>query len=319
MAKQFVNELKEDQAVDSKFSVKYKKPPREYKNGYKFTIGLSDRTREIELKYWGGTDKEAVQRVFDSFQVDDVIHVVGIVSSWYEKIEIHVNEGKGKIEKTEDFDMEDFVPKTKQDIDKMLAEIKNTIEGTENPHIKQLLNSFFSDPSFVDEFKTAPAGITMHHAYIGGLLEHTIHVLQICRTLLNIYPQLDKDLLFSGAILHDIGKIKEFRVTTNIKQSEEGMLRGHITMGEEMILERMKKVADFPKDLKIKIAHIMLAHHGNNEYGSPVVPAFAEAEAIYYADECDAKLDQHISIKEDPGTEDFRTYSRKLRRPVYLK
>ena len=318
MAKQFINELKEGQPVDSTFSVKYRKSPSAYKNGYKFTAGLSDKTGEIELKYWGGPDKDAVQRMFDSFKEGDVIRVVGIVSK-YERVEIHVNEGKGSVEKVLDYDRMDFVPMTKQNIEEMFAEIKRAIDGIQNPHLRQLLGAFFGNPAFVKEFKNAPAGITMHHAYIGGLLEHTLHVLRICRALLDIYPQLDRDLLFAGAILHDIGKTREYEVTTNIKQGEEGMLRGHITIGEEMVVEKIKEIPDFPGDLRMKVAHMMLAHHGNNEYGSPVVPAFAEAEAIYYADECDAKLDQHIDTKENPATEDFRVWSRKLRRPVYLK
>jgi 3'-5' exoribonuclease len=119
--------------------------------------------------------------------------------------------------------------------------------------------------------------------------------------------------------LHDIGKTREFRVTTNIKQTEDGMLRGHITIGQEMLLERIGGLPGFPEELKLKVAHIMLSHHGDGEYGSPVMPVFPEAEAVHYADEMDAKLDQHITTKEDPRSEDFRTYSRKLRRFVYLK
>ena len=119
--------------------------------------------------------------------------------------------------------------------------------------------------------------------------------------------------------MHDFGKIKEYKVTTNIKQSEEGMLRGHISMGDEMVLEKIKSIPNFPEELKIKISHLMLAHHGQKEYGSPVVPSFPEAEAISYADEMDAKIDQHIDTKENPATDDFRVWSRKLGRPVYLK
>jgi len=130
MAKQFINELKEGQAVDSKFSVKYKKPPRRYRNkkGSWFIVGLSDKTGEMELRFWGKEDTESVKRVYDSFREDNIIHVVGTSQAnvYGNKIEIHVNEGEGRIEKTEDFDMEDFVPKTTQDIDKMFAEINNT-------------------------------------------------------------------------------------------------------------------------------------------------------------------------------------------------
>jgi 3'-5' exoribonuclease len=323
MTKQFINELKEGQAVDSTFSVKYKKPPSNYKSksGCWFTVGLSDMTGEMELKFWGGLDKGATTKRYSTFKEDDVIHVTGFARAVLDKgkLEIHVNEDSGRLDKTDDFNIEDFVPRTKQDIEKMLAEINSAIASIENRHIKALMESFFNDKAFVKEFSRSPSGITMHHNYVGGLLEHTLHVLHICRSLLEIYPQMDRDLLFAGAVLHDIGKTREFRTTTNIKQTEDGMLRGHITISQEMLLEKISGIAGFPDELKLKIAHILLSHHGNGEYGSPVIPAFAEAEAIHYADECDTKLDQHITTKEDPRTEDFRTYSRKLGRLVYLK
>jgi 3'-5' exoribonuclease len=323
MAKQFIGELKENQPVDSTFSVKYKKPPANYKSkqGAWFTAGLSDKTGEIELRFWGRESTDTVQSIYDSFKVSDVIRVKGIakVSMRDNRLEIHVNEGEGALEKAGSYDREDFIPKTKASVDDMMSELLEVVDDIQNPSLKKLLDAFFRDDSFANEFRNAPAGITMHHAYIGGLLEHTLHVLRICRTFSEIYPKLDKDLLFTGALLHDIGKTKEYEFTTNIKQSEEGMLRGHITIGEEMIMDKIKQMDGFPEDLKIKLAHIMLAHHGNREYGSPVIPAFAEAEAIYFADEADSKIDQHIDTRENPATDDFRVWSRKLGRPVYLK
>jgi 3'-5' exoribonuclease len=323
MAKQFISELKDGKPVDSTFSVKYKKPPANYKSkqGAWFTVGLSDKTGEIELRFWGRQDVESVKKAYESFNVSDVLHVraVAKISMRDGRLEIHLNEGEGLLEKAGSYDREDFIPKTKNNIDDMMAEFIKTIDDIQNPHLKQLLESLFKEESFANEFRNAPAGITMHHAYIGGLLEHTLHVLNIVKTFLKLYPKLDKDLLFAGAMLHDIGKTREYEFTTNIKQTEEGMLRGHITIGEEMIMDKIKHIPGFPTDLKHKIAHIMLSHHGNREYGSPVIPAFAEAEAIYYADEADSKIDQHIDTKENPATDDFRVWSRKLGRPVYLK
>jgi 3'-5' exoribonuclease len=323
MAKQFIGELKEGRPVDSTFSVKYKKPPANYKSkqGAWFTAGLSDKTGEIELRFWGRQDAESVQKAYESFKVSDVVHVKGIakISMRDGRLEIHVNEGEGMVKKAGSYDREDFIPKTKANVDDMMAELLGVVDGLQNQHLKQLLDAFFRDEPFANEFRNAPAGITMHHAYIGGLLEHTLHVLRICRTFSEIYPKLDKDLLFAGALLHDVGKTREYEFTTNIKQTERGMLRGHINMGEEMIMDKIKHIQGFPDDLKMKLAHIMLAHHGKREYGSPVIPAFAEAEAIYYADEADSKIDQHIDTKENPATDDFRVWSRKLGRPVYLK
>jgi len=323
MAKQLIKDLKDGSSVDSLFSVKYKKPPVDYKSkqGSWFTVGLSDMTGEIELRFWGGTDKAKTVAVYGSFKEDDVVHVVGIAKLGMDGVttEIQASEGMGKLEKAGTFNPEDFVPRTKQDVGRMLAEINNTIASISDANIKALLLSFFKDGAFVGEFCNTPGGITMHHDYVGGLLEHTLHVVHICKSLLEIHPQLDRDLLLSGAILHDIGKTKEFRVTTNIKQTEDGMLRGHITIGQEMLLERIGRLPGFPVGLKLKVAHMMLSHHGEGEYGSPVRPVFPEAEAVHYADEMDAKLDQHITTQEDPRTDDFRVYSRKLKRFVYLK
>jgi len=323
MTKQFISELKEGQPVDSTFSVKYKKPPSPYRNksGSWFTAGLSDKTGEIELRFWGRESSDSVQGIYDSFKVSDVIHVKGSAKTSIRdnRLEIHVNEGEGVIEKAGSYDREDFIPKTKGNVDDMMAGLLKAIDEVQNPHLKQILESFFRDEPFANEFRNAPGGITMHHAYIGGLLEHTLHVFELCKTMLKLYPKMDKDLLYAGALLHDIGKTREYEFTTNIKQTEDGMLRGHITIGQEMLIERINRISDFPKELKMKLAHTMLAHHGNKEYGSPVVPAFAEAEAIYYADEADSKIDQHIDTKENPATDDFRVWSRKLSKPVYLK
>lgn len=319
MPKQFISELKEGQSVDSTFSVKYKKPVSPYSKGYRFTAGLSDKTGEMEMKFWGGQDRGLVQAVFDSFREDDVVRVAGIVSMYDRRMEIHVNEGKGTVEGAKSFDVSDFVQSTRQDVGRMTAELMRAVDGVGNPHIKALLVSFFGDASFAEDFRKAPAGITMHHNYMGGLLEHTLHVLHICMSLSEIHPALDRDLLTAGALLHDIGKTREFSVTTNIRQTPDGMLRGHITIGQEMLLERMARIPSFPDELKMKIAHIVLSHHGDTEYGSPLAPAFAEAEAVHYADECDAKLDQHITTRENSGTDDFRVWSRKLSRPVYVK
>lgn len=319
MKPQFVDKLILGERVESQFSVKYKHPVREYGKpfkGYMFVLGLADRTGEIELTYWGGRNKEDVQNLYDSIKENDVISVVGIVGRFKENLKIDVNEGTGKLEKTEDFDIEDFVPSAK-DMDKKekeFFEIKNSVE---NPYLKKLLELFFDDREFFEKFRKAPAAMYIHQAYIGGLLEHTLNVAKICNFLSSVYP-LDKDILLASALLHDIGKIREFQVTTNIKQTEEGMLRGHITIGEEMILEKIKQIKDFPEVLKMKIAHIILSHHGNNEFGSPKEPQFSEAIAVYYADEFDSKLTQWIKIIQEADTEDFRIFSKRLGQ-VYLK
>jgi 3'-5' exoribonuclease len=312
---EFVKDLKKGQRVSSSFSVKYRHPPANYRNGYGFVVGLADRTGEVEAIYWG-KDMEEVNKVFSSFEEDDVVSLSGVVEDIKGKPRISITSPDGWLRKEEKFELERFVMTTKKGIEQMKRRLLELVDSVKNPDLKELLNSFFRDESFFREFCQAPAAMYIHHPYIGGLLEHTLNVAVTCSSLLELYPQLDGDLVLAGSLLHDIGKMKEFVVTTNIKISEEGMLRGHIPIGEEMLRQRIK--ADFPEILKLKLSHILLAHHGKVEYNSPVTPKFPEALLIYYADEMDAQLFQYLKIIEESETEDFHVYSKRLGQ-VYLK
>ena len=312
---EFVKDLKKDQRVSSSFSVKYRHPPADYRNGYGFVVGLADRTGEVEAIYWGN-DRAVVDKAFSSFAENDVISLSGVVESIRGKPRISIPSIDGWLRKEEKFELERFVPHTKKDIKKMKGKVLDLVDSVKNLDLKGLLNSFFRDEKFFKEFCQAPAAMYIHHPYLGGLLEHTLNVAVTCSSLLELYTELDGDLVIAGSLLHDIGKIKEFVVTTNIKISEEGMLRGHIPIGEEMLRKRIK--AGFPEILKMKLSHIILAHHGKAEYSSPVTPQFPEALLIYYADDMDAKLFQYLKIIEESETEDFHVYSKRLGQ-VYLK
>jgi 3'-5' exoribonuclease len=317
MVKQFISDLKFGERVNSKFSVKYKHPPKEYKNGFMFTVGLADKTGEIEATYWGGKDEKVVKLLYDGFGENDVVIITGAVGEFRGRLRIDINEGD-KIEKCTEYNFEDFVSKTDKDIEAMTGELLAIASSVKNSYLKSLLDSFLNNPSFLRKFKLAPAAMYIHQAYIGGLLEHTLNTAKLCKYMHALHPQLDLDLMLTGAILHDIGKIKEFIVTTNIKVSEEGMLRGHIILGEEMVMKKINHIPDFPENLRMKISHMLLSHHGDGEFGSPKKPQFAEAAAVYHADECDSKIHQYIKQKEAATTEDFRTYSKHLGE-IYLR
>lgn len=316
--KQFIKDLAHGSRVSSIFSVKYKHPPRGYRNGFMFTVGLADMSGEIEATYWGGSNPNTVHEVYDSFKEDDVISVSGIVGTFKERLKIDVDPDSGGMAPAEEYDADWFVARSTRDVDELLLTILKTAESMENIHLQELLRSFFKDADFVEKIKKAPAAMYIHHACIGGLLEHTLNVLNICEGVWDIYPSMDRDLLLSGAILHDIGKIQEFKVTTNIKISEEGMLLGHISVGLEMLQHRIRELEGFPEELAMKLSHIILSHHGKGEYGSPREPQFPEAAVVHYADEMDAKIFQYIRIKEDADTEDFHVYSKRLGQ-IYLK
>jgi len=318
---QFIKDLRNNDPVESTFSVKYKHPPKKYVKGLMFGIGLTDRTGEIEATFWGKAgEEESVRKTYDSFQVNDIVVVSGKIGEFRNKLKINIDPEDGGIRKAKpsEYSIEDFIPRTNQDVEKIVENIKAIIQSFENPHLKRLLELFFEDENFMRSFKRVPAAMYMHHACIGGLLEHIWEVVQICQTAAAIHTSLNKDLLLAGAILHDCGKIEEFNVTTNIKVSEVGMLRGHISLGEEMVIEKIRSIKDFPSELKMKLLHIVLSHHGKKENGALKEPQFPEAATIYYADELSSKVTQYIRLKKDVDTEDFRTYSKTLGE-IYLR
>lgn len=320
--KQYISDLRNGDDVKSFFSVKYKHKPREYQKGYMFVIGLADKTGEVELSYFGGRDAGKVNRLYESFAPGDVISVEGYAKVFNDKMRINVNDEKGNIRKAKigEYEDGDFVYVTNQDINEMFSYLLKRIDGVKNNYLKKLLEHFFKNEDFAKKFKRAPAAMYMHHACIGGLLEHTWGILNICETMKVLHPSLDNDLLVAGALLHDIGKIEEFEVVSNIKISEKGMLLSHVFIGADMVSKAIDGISGFPEVLRNKILHIILSHHGKLEYGALKTPEFPEAKAVSLADEMDSQMTQYIRIKKDAKavTEDFRTYSKNLGE-IYLK
>jgi 3'-5' exoribonuclease len=304
-----IREFDNGTQVKSCFCVKYRRPLRKYAiDHFRFDVGLADKSGEIELTYWGGQDEETVKAIYDSFKADDIVYVSGKIGEFHGK-RIDVNEGRGEIRQANprEYVLDDFIVRTNQDIEELWSKIIETKESLDNPHLKNLLNAFFSDKGFVRDFKKAPAAITIHHACLGGLLEHTWEVLRYCEAVASVHPSLDKSLLFTGAILHDIGKIEEYKISMSIKQSKKGMLVGHTYIGTELILKKISELPDFPPLLKNKLIHMILSHSGKEEYGAGQEPKLPEAAALHYADEMGAKITQYIRAKKDAVTDDFRS------------
>lgn len=319
MKKQFIKDLKSGDRVDSVFGVKFKKPVRNYVNGYMFEVRAADKTGEITAKYWGDNDENSVQKLYDDFQKSDVIHVAGTANEYMGRLEIGISKTDGDIvEKTDEYDVTDFVASSERDIDEMMNTLKNTVKSVKNPHLKTLLETLLKDEKFVNRFKKSPASMMYHQNCIGGLLEHTLHVVKICETLCGIYIGLDRDLLVTSAVLHDVGKVFELEVSTVIDVSEDGMLRGHVLIGEEFVNERIKKIIDFPETLRLKLLHMILSHHGEKRFGAPKEPQLPEGIALHYADYCDAKVDLFLKVKSEAKTEDKWIWDKKLGH-VYLK
>ncbi|MEW5783668.1 MAG: HD domain-containing protein [Bacillota bacterium] len=217
-----------------------------------------------------------------------------------------------------------FQPVSDRDPKEMLAELKEIIAGeVREPHLKLLLLSLFNDAHFVRRFAMAPAARTIHHNYISGLLEHTLEVISICRDLVKLYPgHLQLDLLVTGAVMHDIGKIEEYDLASlNFDFSDRGKLVGHISIGKEILDQKTAQIPEFPARLKLELEHMILTHHGAREWGSPEVPKTIHAFTLFHADLVSARLNQFIKVmeKHPPGTGDWTEWDRFLERSVYLK
>ncbi len=302
MKKQFIGNLKDGELVDSLFAVKFKKPPLPYKakQGKWFEIRIADKSGEATLKYWGG-ENEDIEQLYNSISEGDVIKVNGKARARGDKIEINVNEGG--VERTENFKIEDFIATSKKDIKKIMEKIEELIENIQNKHLKQLLNSFFGDEKFREKFMKAPAAMHLHQNWIGGLAEHTYNVTEICIKVAELYPELNKELLITGALLHDIGKTEELESKTTINVTEKGMLIGHLVEGTMLVREHINKIDGFPKPLENKIIHMLLSHHGKLENGSPKTPIFPEALVLYIADLMDSQVSYMLQLKKDANTE----------------
>ncbi len=320
-SKQLVSELKTGDRVDSYFSVNYKKPVTDYKYGAMFEFRVADKSGQITVKYWGGQDKQAVQRLFDSFEREHVVMVKGEVAEYKQALEISISEKNGgSISKAPEgkYDLSELI-KAYENIDEMKGELLEFVGGIKDEHLRKLLDSFFEDGYFMEAFAAAPASITLHSAAVGGLLYHTIHVAKLCVRVTELHPELDRDLVITGALLHDIGKVQSFKVTSNIQATEQGNLVGHIMLGDQELLAHIAKIPDFPELTASKLRHILLAHHGKKEWGSPVEPMFPEALAVHEADDLDAKLDNMIAKRENAVTEDDWIWDPRHARLIYLK
>lgn len=246
---------------------------------------LQDKTGTLDAKIW-----EPGSVGIDEFEALDYIAVMGDITSFQGNLQLNVKRVR-KVQEGE-YDPKDYLPISDKDIDEMYNELKTLTTSIENSYLKQLLASFFlEDADFEKRFKFHSAAKSVHHGFVGGLLEHTLGVAKNCDYFAKTYPILNRDLLLSAAIFHDIGKLEELSTFPENDYTDEGQLLGHIMIGAEMVGERIRTIPGFPKGLANELKHCILAHHGELEYGSPKKPALAEALALSFADNIDAKME----------------------------
>jgi len=304
---QFIENLREGDVVNDLYAVKMKNPPRPYKRGTWFGLTVTDKTGEINAKFWGGENKERVKRLYDSFKVGDVIQIrLGNVEIYEDKPQISINETTGGLRRCSpnEYDVRDFIPSLDEDkIKELLAKLKKEISSIENAQLKNLLDLFFSDPKFVKDYSHSPSAITHHHNYVGGNLEHSLGVIRLCKNICEMYNGINRDLVVAGAILHDIGKLKEYDTKAAIEKTHVGNFIGHIVMGDRWVREKIGELResgkDFTQDLEDKLCHILLSHHGKYEFGSPRMPKTIEACVIHSADMMDSQVKNFIQNIEE--------------------
>jgi 3'-5' exoribonuclease len=214
---------------------------------------------------------------------------------------------------------DDFVGASRFDRNEMLAELRGFIAAVGNPHLNRLLVGLFDDATFCDQFAAAPGGASVHHAYLGGLLEHTLFMCRIARTLASVYDEVDADLLMAGVILHDVGKIREYRYDSALDHTFDGRLVGHIVIGYEMIQARIDAAPGFPEELKRLLLHIVLSHHGQMDFGSPKTPKFVEAFLVYMLDNLDSRVMMFRDAVEKNKNVKWTDYHQYLETNVYIR
>lgn len=247
------------------------------------TIGLVDRSGNMKAVVW-----DNVQAISKAFVAGDFVRVKGNAVEYRDTLQLVVQHLKRH--DPAEIDVRDFLPATERDVDQMLNRLIQISKTVENKHLSRLLAAFFEDKAFVDRFKSAPAAKKLHHAYLGGLLEHTLSIAMLIQAISGHYKGIDKDLLLTGGILHDIGKIDEFSYDTHIDYSDAGRLLNHIVIGVEMLEAKIATINDFPENLALVLKHMIVSHHGTRDFGSPEPPKTLEAIILYYLDELDAKV-----------------------------
>jgi len=281
MKKLLVKDLKPGTEVSELFALR-KKELKEFDGKNFLKLELGDKSGRIDAVIW---DKAA--EYDQQIETGDVVKVKGFTSSYKNSLQIKIDDILTV--PREKVDLEDFLPVSDKSPEELLQEYKNVAVSLKNPHLRTLMERILADEKIVEKLKIAPGGKLWHHSYLGGLLEHTLKIVEICQKTGEMYELVDKDLLVTGALLHDIGKITAYNISTFIDFTDEGRLLGHIVEGDRMVHEKIKELSDFPEELALKLRHLILSHQGELEMGSPVVPQTLEATILHFADEMDAQ------------------------------
>jgi 3'-5' exoribonuclease len=291
MKSPYVSELQPNQIITAILLVQHK-DIRQKRTGEPYlSLILGDRTGDIEAKMW-----DNAAEVMETFERDDFLKIRGLLQIHQNRLQLTVH----KLQKHPDdqVDFTDFFPASARNSEEMFRELRSIAEAIGNPHLRALLNSMFDDAEVARRYKIAPAAKNVHHAYLGGLIEHVLSMCGLAKLIAGHYKDVDLDLLLTGVMLHDVGKIWELTYDRSFGYSSEGQLIGHIVIGLRMISEKIASIPDFPPKLRMLLEHMIISHHGELEFGSPKVPVFTEALLLHHIDNLDSKMDCMQSFLE---------------------
>ena len=301
----------ENKVITSTFVVisKQVKPKKTGEPYLALTIG--DRTGQIEAKMW-----DNVEDSLEAFEQEDFIKVKGLLNRYKNRFQLTIHKLR-KLGEAE-IDYADYLRKTTKDIGELWQTLAGFVASFENEHLKALVEAFMSDPEIAEAYRNAPAAKALHHAYLGGLLDHVVSLGRSCDLLCRNYPWINRDLVLTGAFLHDIGKIYELNYNRNFSYTTRGQLLGHMVIELEMLHAKLAQLKGFPEELKILVEHLIISHHGHYEFGSPKLPMFPEALMLHYLDDLDSKMEAMRAHFEREASLDgvWTGYNSSLGRPL---
>ena len=310
MKETYIADLQPGTSINTTFLVRAKERKTARNGSAYLDLEFQDSTGSVKAKLWDCDNAES------TFEADDVVRVSGAVELYAGNLQLSLRK-VAKVREAE-VDLTDFLPHGKQDHEKLFAQLLERIQQMPAGPLQTLLLAIFNDPEIAGKYKLAPAAMTYHHAFLGGLIEHVTSLVGLADRVADHYPFLDRELIIAGLLLHDLGKIEELNFTRAFNYSTRGRLVGHISMGVEMVRDKVREVQEFPPELWDRLEHIILSHHGRLEFGSPKEPMFMEALVVSYLDDLDSKLEamleQYEADRERPG--EFTARSRPLGREL---
>ncbi len=302
-----ISELKPQEMIKGVYLCKFKQQLKNKNGKDYYTVRLQDRTGVLDGKIW------SIHSGIGAFEVDDIIEVEGETLLYQENLQLNIN----KVQKLEEgFDLKEFVPHSKKDVTVLEERLMQFIDQVENPYLKKLLESIFYEDTTFEQFTMHSAGKAIHHAYLNGLLEHTVTVTEIGIQLAKQYDHVVMDYVIAGCLLHDIGKLKELTAFPKNDYSDEGQLLGHLLIGAEMVHDVARGIEGFPEEMERILKHILVAHHGEYEYGSPKRPKCMEAMIVHLADYSDSRLKMMEEMLDSSHDEPYAGYHKVLTRNI---